>query len=357
MSDLFYLNARIGAMRGELLSRQAYEQILLLPDLPAMITYLRETPYGRSVESVDEAASDVKRAEEAFRRNFSETLVKLFSISTGDCREAIQIFLQYWETQNIKTVLRGKNVRLPASEILPSLIPTGLHDEPALEELCRQPNLRAVIELMVSWHDPYGRILLVALEGYREPRDLFLLETTLDRHYFESAFRKLKQIGPIGPLSSGEDALSVFFGLLVDRTNLMTVLKVVEEQLTLTESDRYFLSGGRVYTLRDFVRLISSHDLQEALQLAAKPPFNAAIKNLQSSLDQPSFLSILERQLDRMILKRVHTMMRVDPLSVATVVSYLLEKIREITNLRLVFRGKLVNLPGSDLMQLLILEY
>ncbi len=357
MSDLSYLNARVGAMRGQLLNRQSYEQILLLPDLPALVAYLRESPYGRFIELVGEAATDVIRVEEALRRNFSYTLTKLFNISAGDCRDAMQVLLNYWETQNIKTILRGKSARIPASEILPSLIPTGLHDEPALEELCRQPDLRAVMELLVTWRDPYGRVLLRALEEYREPKDLFLIETTLDRLYFEEAVRKVKQFGPFRPLLNGEDALSVFLSLLVDRTNLMTALKVVEEQMTLVEKDRYFLPGGRIYTQNVFAKLISSRTLPEALQSAARSTFRSALKNLQSSSGRVIFLSIVERQLDRVILKRIRNMMRVDPLSVATVVSYLLEKIREITNLRLVFRGRLVNLPEPDLMQLLILDY
>ena len=105
-----------------------------------------------------------------------------------------------------------------------------------------------------------------------------------------------------------------------------------------------------------FAKLISSRTLQEAMQSAARSTFGSVLKNLQSSSGQVIFLSIVERQLDRVILKRIRNMMRVDPLSVATVVSYLLEKIREITNLRLVFRGRLVNLPEPDLMRLLILD-
>jgi vacuolar-type H+-ATPase subunit C/Vma6 len=37
--------------------------------------------------------------------------------------------------------------------------------------------------------------------------------------------------------------------------------------------------------------------------------------------------------------------------------SFLLNKTREIQNLRMIFRGRMAGLPDPDLMELLILEY
>ncbi len=344
-------------MRGQLLDRQAYEQLLALPDLPALMAYLQDSPYGRSIQSVGEAASDVARVEEGFRRNLSETLTKLFAISSGEPQEWVRLLLGYWDVYNLKTILRGKSIRLSAEEILPALIPTGLYDEAALEELCRQTDLRAVVDLLITWRDPYGRCLSRAMKEYREPKDLFLLETALDRFYFEQAFEKLKEIRLLRTTGEEENAVSAFLSFAVDRTNLMTALKAVEEQISLVDGQRYFLPGGRIYSERDFARLLTARTLQEALEEARGSLLKPALRELGEPVIGVSLLSLVERQLDKLLLRKMRALMRNDPLGVAVVVSYLLDKIREITNLRMILRGRLVNLPEPELSQLLILEY
>src|SRR3990172_357187 len=111
MTDLYYLNARLRAMRGRLLDRQAYERALALPDVPALFGFLLDGPYGQSIESVGEGPSDAARVEEGLRRNFSETLTKLFAISSGEPETAVRLLLGYWDSYNLKTILRGKSVR------------------------------------------------------------------------------------------------------------------------------------------------------------------------------------------------------------------------------------------------------
>ena len=164
----------------------------------------------------------------------------------GDCAEAVRLVLGRWEVQAVKTILRGKVSGASPAEILSSLVPTGLHDEAALEEMCRQADPRALAELMVTWREPWGRPLLRALPEYREPRDLAILESALDRCWFEQAAKRLREIRPSSPGADREDALSLFVSLSVDTTNLMTVLKEVEDRIVPANRDRYLLPGGRI---------------------------------------------------------------------------------------------------------------
>jgi Archaeal/vacuolar-type H+-ATPase subunit C len=244
MSDLFYLSARLRAMRAQFLSRREYETILALPDLSSIAWALRESPYGHHIESTGGEVPEAARIEEALRRNVSQTLTRLLAISSGDCAEAVRLVLGRWEVQAVKTVLRGIVSGASPAEILSSLVPTGLHDEAALEEMCRQADPRALAELMVTWREPWGRPLLRALPEYREPRDLAILESALDRCWFEQAAKRLREIRPSSP---GEDALSLFVSLSVDTTNLMTVLKEVEDRIVPVNPDRYLLPGGRIF--------------------------------------------------------------------------------------------------------------
>src|SRR5512140_3107906 len=262
MSDLFYLNARLHAMRAQFLSRREYEMILALPDLSSIATALRETPYGPFIESTGGEVPEAARIEEAFRRNVSQTLARLLAISSGDCAEAVRLVLGRWEVQAVKTVLRGLVSGASPAEILSSLVPTGLHDEAALEEMCRQADPRALAELMVTWREPLGRPLLRALPEYRDPRDLAILESALDRCWFEQAAMRLREIRPSSAGADGEDVLSRFVSLTVDTTNLMTVLKEVEDRIVPVDRDRHLLPGGRILDRDTLDRIRASPTLE-----------------------------------------------------------------------------------------------
>ena len=357
MSDLYYLCARLRAMRAQLLSRREFEGILTLPDLSSIAAALRDSPYGQYMESTGGEMPEAARIEEALRRNVSQTLARLLAISTGDCAEAVRLVLGRWEVQAVKTILRGKISGASPAEILSSLVPTGLHDEAALEEMCRQADPRALAELMVTWREPWGPPLLRALPSFREPRDLAVLESALDRCWVEHAAERLREIRPSPAGSDGEDALSLFVSLSVDTINLMTALKEVGDRIVPVNRDRYLLPGGRIFDEGALDRIRVSPTLAEALQEAGKSLFLRPLAALPAPAEGVSFLAVVERQMERVLLRALRYLARVDPLGWGPLVSFLLDKLREVRNLRMIVRARLVDLPEAELGHLLILEY
>jgi len=207
---------------------------------------------------------------------------------------------------------------------------------------------------MVSWREPLGRALLQALASFREPRDLAILESALDRCWFEQAASRLREIRPSSP---GEDALSLFVSLSVDTINLMTVLKEVEDRIVPGNPDRHLLPGGRIFDGNALDRIRASPTLAEALQEAGRSLFLRPLAALPAPAEGVPFLAVVERQLDRVLLRASRYLARVDPLGWGPLVSFLLDKLREVRNLRMIVRARLVDLPEAELGHLLILEY
>jgi vacuolar-type H+-ATPase subunit C/Vma6 len=195
------------------------------------------------------------------------------------------------------------------------------------------------------------------MKGYRDPRDLFFVEAALDRFRARQAARSLEgmewQLGGDGP----EDALSLFLSLSVDRANLMTALKAVEERIGMADRRIHFLPGGRIYAFRDFDRIWGAQSIAEALGMAALSTFARALKAVSSSFAGIPLLVAVEGQLDRVLLRTMRARMRSDPMGWGPLAAYLLNKTREIRNLRMIFRGRLVGLPDPDLREHLVLEY
>jgi len=352
MSDFNYLTARLGAMRAGLLTRKAYEELIACPDIPSILAYLLNGPYGPVIESVEESAADPARIEEGLRRDLSATLSKLFRMSDGDPRESVEMLLGYWDVANVKTILRGKQFLLSPEEIVRSLIPAGDYDEPALWELAKQPSLRAVAELLLTWRSPHAAPLMEALRDYHEPRDLYLLELGLDRSYF------LKP----GRLSSDKpsmESLRTFLSFLVDKTNLMTAFKTAEERLILAERERYFLPGGTRISYPVFVMIQEAGGtggLTGALAQARSTRFGAVLADVGEPPPGIGMLALVEGRLERAVLREAHRIHRSDPLGIGSVLAFLWDKIHELMNLRMILRGRSVNLPEPALRALLTME-
>lgn len=354
MTDRYFLSSRLRALRGRFLSREDYETILNLPDLPSFLARLRDGPYGAAVEAAGEADSDIVRVEEGLRRNLSDTLIRLSAVSTGAAHDAVEITAGFFDLDNLKTILRGKSAGLGGEEILPALLPAGWWDEPALEELCRQPDLRGVTDLLASWRDPRARVLRRAVRDYRDPRDLFVLESALDRDFFREALGKL---GRAHFREADREALREFIALRADRNNLMTVLQALEEGLHPVDGSRYFLEGGRLFSRKDFSDLLAAGRAEGVLARAARSVFREPLKGRTGPEGEGPELSSVERALDRFILRAMRRRMRVDPLGMAAVVVTVLDKILETANLRMILRGLLAGLSDSDLREHLILDY
>ncbi len=354
MSDLYHLQARLRAMRGRLFARAGYDRLLASPDIPGIAAALRETPYGPYLGSSGGGISDAARIDEALRRNFQDALFRLHYMSSGECREGIRLLLETWEIQTVKTVLRGKASGRTAEEILSSAVPTGLHGEAALQELCRMPNVQAVVDLLATWRDPWSRPLSRAMKEYRSPRDLFVLETALDRFRAVEASARLRKV-PRRPRREEEDALSLFLALVVDGANAATAIKVVEEGISPGDAGRYFLPGGRIYARRDFDRILSSKSVPDALERAAKFRFAKALRDIPAPPAGVPVLAAVERRLERALIRAMRAQVRQDPLGWGMAAGYLLDKACEIRNVRMIVRGRQAGLTDPDLKELLIL--
>lgn len=356
MGDLHFLNARLSALRPRRLAPGAIRRLLETADPAAAAALLADTPYGRHIDLARSGGADPAPLEEALRRTLSEDFRHLLRIAAGECGEAVRIVLGLWEARVLKTVLRGKSARLATNEILGAVLPTGLHDEAALREMCRQPDLRGVVDLLATWGDPWARPLMSALGEYREPKDLFLLETALDRFAFADAARRAPEASRAAEADGDDDALPAFLSLTADRINLLTALTAAGESLPPADAARYFLPGGRLLAREEFDRVFAAASPADAWTLATATGMRRALSGTAAPMGAAPPPAAVERALDRFVLAAVRARARTDPLGLAPLVGYVLDRTREAANIRTIVRGRWAGLPQDEIEGLLILD-
>lgn len=356
MDDYAYVNARVRAMQGRLLARERYETLLAQETVEDIARTLDGSAYEEALERATEAPETrarhdpAVRFDEALRRELTGTLAKLRRLTTDRTRELLDALLLRWDAYNVKTILRGKRASASVDEILTAMLPAGTLDEIALAELSRAPTASAIADTLATWRMPLARPLREGLHRLGEAQSLQAVEFELDR------FVCLHALAVAADDSDDDAAVRSYVRLWVDRTNLVTASRYLEERSALSpcEAARHFIEAGGLLTRSQFEAVVGGRDLRDGLARLAGGPFHwLATWATQCQLLAPQ---ALERQLDRVLLGGTLRLARRNPLGIGVCLAYVERKINEVRNLRMIVRGKLLGMEAERIAEWLIVS-
>ncbi len=344
-----YASARIRAMKSRLLERKALEELALKLDIDAVISELERTPYREDIEDASVQHSGIACVEEALRRNLAKTLQLILSFVKGeDAERCVTIFLNKWDIQNIKTILRGKNIHEVPEEIAESLAPAGALDDAILTELIKQPDVKAVIDLLATWGVEYARPLTHYFTEYSETRDLVVLEYALDKFYYDNALKVA------GGLSYDEGIIQGMLRTEIDITNIKSVLRIIRDKVEPEDTGYYFIPHGKELDVDELTAMSNTHTIDGVFKQLASTSYNF-LANVPDEYVKAEKISAFEKELDTFLLHKALNMFSGDPLSIAVVVAYLWAKFNEITNIRIIALCKTEYVPEKEVMGELVL--
>jgi V/A-type H+-transporting ATPase subunit C len=344
--EIGYVNARIRGMKSHLLDSEFYERLIHKPDVDAIISELERTPYRNDVELASVQADGIHCIENALRLNLARTSNLILRLVKDESFEnLIRIVLNKWDVQNIKTIMRGKNIHAPADEIRECLVSAGELDEATLVELVKQPDIRAVIDLLGTWNSHYASPLTRSYDKYKKKRDLAVLEYALDKYYYKESLSTLKG------KSYNVTILKELLCSEIDIINLKSALRMVRDGIKPEEGGRIFIEGGTVFET-DFLKgLIKERRIMDVVTKLSGTPFSF----LQPiGHEENGRISQYEKQLDKYLIEKGIAFFRGDPLSIAGVLGYIWAKNTEITNIRIISRCKNAFIPENEIREEMI---
>jgi V/A-type H+-transporting ATPase subunit C len=340
--DYDYLNARIRSMKGGLFSPRALEGMIEKTDLEGIIVELERSPYRAELERARLQYTGIQAVEEALRKEMAATFRRLLSLARGDEPEKyLALLLARWDIQNVKTIIRGKAMHIPPVEILECLIPAGDLDDAALAELLKQPDVKGVIDLLATWRFRFARPLMLALREFQENRDPAVLEIALDRFAFESALDELRDD------SDDDGILRAMMRTEIEVINLKTAFRLIRDGISAEEAAPVIIDGGRSPDTPLVHALIGSGNAEAAVKMLGETPYRflSGIPAAEAKMG----ISAYEKALDRHLLAKGLSHFLKDPLTIATAVGFTWAKHAEVTNLRIIARGKGMDMPEKEI--------
>lgn len=346
--DYGYVNARIKGMKSHLLDARDLDDLTNKPDLDALIGALETTAYREELQKAGIEYSGIARIEVALRRDLIRTLRKVLNLFRGEREDIyIRLLLNRWDVQNIKTILRGKKIYAPPDEVIDCLLPAGELDEAALIELLQQPDVRAIIDLLATWRIEYARPLTRHLHEFLEMRDLAVLEFALDRFYYENALSVLGKNGDYD-----EQIVREMITTEIDVANIRTALRIIRDMTHMEDAEKYLIAGGRDLSIEQLTSLVSSGSIEEAIRQIRGTPYEF-LAQVPAECIAAEKISVIERELERFLIEKGCGNFLKDPLSIAIPVAFIWAKQNEVTNIRIIARSIIGDVPETELRKAL----
>lgn len=341
--DYGYINARVRGMHSVLLDKKSYDTLLISQDLPSILSEMEKTPYKREIEEASVIRTGIAAVDFALRKNLVRTYQNISDLVRGTrAEDYIRIFLSRWDVQNIKTILRGKNIHASHDEIFECLVPAGQLDDATLTELLKQPDVRSIIDLMATWNIPYALPLTESVDEWAESHELVTLEYALDRFHYKNALAAVQGKGP------EKRIIRHLIRTEIDTMNIKNVLRVIRDNLEIEPAMSLFLEGGGHIDQEKFMTMASMASSEEAVSVLDGTPYYF-LQGLPPLAYSPGTISIIEKELDTYLMRKGMRLFRGDPLAIGVVIGYLWAKYGEVINLRIIARCKYAGVSDEDL--------
>ncbi len=344
-----YSNARIRGMRSYLLNRSQLEALLGSVDLTQVISSLSNTEYGPEIEAAVLHGRNAADVDLGLKHDMVRAYRKVLGFIADESYEILTTLLGKWDIFNLKTVMRGVNMHLDPQEIDEGLVAAGQLSESDLEELAKLPDVKAVVDTLLTWGVPYARVLSRAYPQYLAENELSGMELALDRYYFDWAKQRLA-----GGSSNMKQARQVL-GVQADVTNLLTVFRALKADLSGVDPTTFFLEGGLYVNQALFTELVGMSDIDEVLDRVGRTPYGSSLDSAAMAYLEENAISTLERALEEVLIRRAVALGSADPFGVGIAISFLWAKQNEVTNLRIIVKGVSAGLPEDRMRRELIL--
>ncbi|NHJ00776.1 MAG: hypothetical protein EAX86_01485 [Candidatus Heimdallarchaeota archaeon] len=343
-----YINARIKARRSRLLTASDYEK-LLLGTINEGLSYLGNFPlYAHLREKLSPTEANFSVLfENQIKSDFFEEISLLKTKIPEETTAFINDYLRKYFIFSLKVILRNIDMKklepLPIEEIFVA----------SAEEKSELINLSGTIridETINMLSVPWIRNALVnALPEYQNKKNILILEDTLDKafykHLWEKSLLKLKgadyRIG------------KKLIGTEIDLFNLNIVLRGVVLKLSQSEILNQLIPiSFRLGSIEDLME--TTNTLQDVLEYLNSTVYSDLANFVYKNYLDINSIEILDQKKQESFIRTLFEITAGYPFHIGIFLVYMVLRIQEIDNLRIIFGAKAKDIDLDFARSLLI---
>lgn len=342
------IQATVRALYAQLLSPQAWLDLIQARDYDAVLDLLAKTPYGPYLQ-LDRSLLTPRRAAYQIRWHLADVYAKLIGLSSSPAREVIRQLWRHYEVDNTKVALRGVHAGASWDQVLHLLYPMARYvsvDVAILEAMVRAGTVVRAIEMLKP--TPYYDTLAHALQRFSEEQTLFPLEAALDLSYRRSLWAAIHRL----PSFDRKMALRTL-GTALDVDNLLWAIRYrVYHRMSPEEIINYTLPMGYEVHDRDIRAVANGVSLSQVV-FRVYPQIRDQVGGI--SLETGEGLERLEESLLLMHIGRCRRMFVGSPFHIGLPLAYVWLSEYEIRDLTVIIEAKSMGLTRESFEPLLLM--
>ncbi|HUR62984.1 MAG TPA: V-type ATPase subunit [Candidatus Thermoplasmatota archaeon] len=343
-----YAVARVAAKRAKLLPPGEYEKVLKM-DVAEITRYIQDSAYKAEVDELASKFTGLDLLEAALTVNEERTYTQVRSMLDGEARRIVDLFLDRYHYEDLKTLLRGKAAGASREALLREMV---LEDQAAYDlfaplladEVKGLPEVLAALEGRPGRPREWAALLRKVPTGSPLPR----YEDALDKAYYARLLEGLE-----GSRETGATEVLEFVRREVDIRNLLNAARWVAAGETGDFTD-FVIPGGRVLKVADVLALARAKDFEQMAELLADKRMDPAVRAALSAAHVGGRLGAFQAAVWRAHMAELDHLAHMAPLSILPILLFLIRKHREVVTLRAVARGKAAGLSESRLQELIV---
>lgn len=342
-----YVNARVRARRAALFDEEQYRKLVRMG--PSEIArFMEETEYETEINALGSRHSGVDLIEYALHANLAKHFDDLLRWAEGRLYEFIANYLRKFDAWNVKTVIRGIYAGAEQETIESDLIRAGEFSDRELDRLLEARSIEEVTEQLEG--TIFGEPLAEAYEDYEETDALVPLENAIDRTYYEHI---LDNVGSVS--GEGDDPVTRYVEFLraeIDFRNARNALRLARTGADIDPGE-YFIEGGTLFDQRELSGLVANRE--DLLARIEESTYGDRLDEALAELREAESLIAFEHALDTALSAYADRLANRYPMTIASVLSYILAKEREVDNIRAIARGREAGLSEDEITEELVI--
>lgn len=257
------VNTKIRAMQKNFISKEEFREIVSLPDVPSVISYLRKYPsYQKEFDRMQEA--ELHRADVEFL--LGNSVYGDYSKIYRFCNESQRVFLrEYARRYAIKYLKKCLSYAFIGETPNPNVyLYRWFYDKYTpldMDALFRATTLEDTIHALEGTE--YYPVLSKVYESGEA--QLFDYETALDMYHFRTMWNNRKKLFS----KEGCEAITIGFGTKFDLLNIWYIHRA-KQNFRMSEADIYALMIPTLYKLK-------SREIQALVEADSEEAFEAAL--------------------------------------------------------------------------------
>ncbi len=320
-----YTYARVSVMKGKLIKKEDYYKLIKM-ELNSVTKFLEtETDYKKEIDELAVKYSGSDLIERALNENLVRTFDKLKRISTKEVDLMVNAFLKRWDVQNIKTILRGKYSDASIEQIELLIIPAGTISRPDLTAMAKMDSFEKILEQSGFIEK---KNIEPIIKSFRETGSIMEMENALDKAYLTEMFNLAGSIPQEG------EFFKKFLMDEMDMMNLKTLMRLKREKMEKEKIMKYLLFQGHLINRKKLVQMAECTSLEEMFAVLKETKFSKILKSDAMSLTE------IELELDKFHISHSALHSHQNPLSIHTILSFMLAKNIEVLNLKRLVKAR-----------------